>query len=148
MRSMAEAVAKEEICDSCGAEIRPDSLFCYSCGGSLEVELAEEMEKKGASDAWLREDIADESEEVEQEALEEKADVESDLDKAAIDGEDEAIPDERRVDEKGEIAVKAMSEKTDESELKKERFEDRGFIEKKTEEAWQKKSRGCLGRTR
>ena len=52
---MAEAVAKEKVCNACGADIRPDSLFCYACGGSLESELAEI--EKGESGAEL-DDVA------------------------------------------------------------------------------------------
>ncbi len=40
---MAEIVADNIICDSCGADIRSGSLFCYSCGETVaETEIEEE----------------------------------------------------------------------------------------------------------
>ena len=36
---MAEAIVKEKVCNTCGVEIRPNTLFCYSCGGDLSNNL-------------------------------------------------------------------------------------------------------------
>lgn len=35
---MAETAVKIDLCDICGADIRPDSAFCYNCGGSVSLE--------------------------------------------------------------------------------------------------------------
>ena len=79
---MAEAVAKEKVCNACGAEIRPESLFCYGCGGSLEAELAE-IEKEDAD----------------------AASVDAPIEKPS--GEIKADKDEE--DKKGKVAIKSKS---------------------------------------
>jgi hypothetical protein len=35
---MAKTLVEKEICDACGAEVRPGSLFCYNCGGAVSEE--------------------------------------------------------------------------------------------------------------
>ena len=35
---MAKTLVEKEICDACGADVRPDSLFCYNCGGAVSDE--------------------------------------------------------------------------------------------------------------
>lgn len=41
---MAEATVKNRTCQACGADVRPNALFCYHCGGSLapaaDIDLA------------------------------------------------------------------------------------------------------------
>jgi len=32
---MAETTVKNRTCQACGADVRPNALFCYHCGGSL-----------------------------------------------------------------------------------------------------------------
>lgn len=32
---MAEKTVEKQICQKCGAEVRPNTLFCYNCGGSV-----------------------------------------------------------------------------------------------------------------
>ncbi len=32
---MAETTVENRICQNCGADVRPNSLFCYHCGGAL-----------------------------------------------------------------------------------------------------------------
>jgi hypothetical protein len=32
---MAETTVENRVCQNCGADVRPNSLFCYYCGGSL-----------------------------------------------------------------------------------------------------------------
>ena len=32
---MAEPIAKKETCENCGADVRPDTQFCYGCGRSV-----------------------------------------------------------------------------------------------------------------
>lgn len=36
---MAENVVENRICSVCGAEIRPQALFCYNCGSSVAPEI-------------------------------------------------------------------------------------------------------------
>ena len=37
---MTETSVKNEVCRHCGADVRPNSQFCYSCGGALAAETA------------------------------------------------------------------------------------------------------------
>jgi len=129
---MAEAVAKEQICDSCGAEIRPDSLFCYSCGGSLEAELAE-MEKKGASAAWSRGDLAEESAENEKEDREEKAGAKENKSQ----NDDDSALDEG--DANGKIEVKAKPAKVDEKDSEKKGLKTAASLRKKPKKLGKKR---------
>jgi hypothetical protein len=38
---MAKILVEKKICDACGAEVRPGSLFCYNCGGAVAEDLPE-----------------------------------------------------------------------------------------------------------
>ena len=38
---MAEAVAEKEICKKCGADVRENTAFCYSCGESVVASVVE-----------------------------------------------------------------------------------------------------------
>ena len=38
---MAETTIENRICQACGADVRPNSLFCYHCGGSLATRAAD-----------------------------------------------------------------------------------------------------------
>ena len=37
---MAETTVENRICQACGADVRPNALFCYYCGGSLTAPAA------------------------------------------------------------------------------------------------------------
>lgn len=37
---MAETLVENRVCESCGAEVRAGSLFCYNCGQAVASELA------------------------------------------------------------------------------------------------------------
>lgn len=39
---MAEALIKEVVCDSCGAEVRSEAQFCYNCGHAVSPAPAVE----------------------------------------------------------------------------------------------------------
>lgn len=54
---MAETTVQQKVCKTCGAEIRPRSMFCYNCGSSVSVEKNGKTEVSGI---WLRENIAEE----------------------------------------------------------------------------------------
>ena len=36
---MAKTLVEKKICDACGADVRPNSLFCYNCGNAVSEEL-------------------------------------------------------------------------------------------------------------
>ncbi len=40
---MTETAVKNQICQHCGADVRPDTQFCYNCGGSLAAETADDL---------------------------------------------------------------------------------------------------------
>lgn len=37
---MAETLVENKICEACGADVRPGSLFCYNCGESVTGEVS------------------------------------------------------------------------------------------------------------
>lgn len=52
---MAETLVENQICKSCGADVREDALFCYNCGKSVAPEIvAEENHKKDEVSNTLR----------------------------------------------------------------------------------------------
>ncbi len=57
---MAETLVEKKICEACGADVRPGSLFCYNCGGAVSLDLPE-SKKENISDAWLRDDLVENS---------------------------------------------------------------------------------------
>jgi uncharacterized Zn finger protein (UPF0148 family) len=57
---MSATLIKEENCRACGVDIREGALFCYNCGGSVTYEDAAAGENEAISDAWFREEIAEE----------------------------------------------------------------------------------------
>lgn len=52
---MAETSVKQKTCQACGADVRPNSMFCYNCGSSVTNGKTE------VSDVWLRESLAEEN---------------------------------------------------------------------------------------
>ena len=57
---MAESVKNKE-CTACGADVRPNTLFCYNCGDSFAPEVAVTVEdKKSVSEVSFQEQIGDE----------------------------------------------------------------------------------------
>lgn len=55
---MAKTLVEKEICKECGADVRPNTAFCYNCGKSV---VGEEPETNhGASDAWFGETLISE----------------------------------------------------------------------------------------
>ncbi len=58
---MAETFVEKKICEACGADIRPGSLFCYNCGGAVSEVLpkpAKSNKKKDVSSVWFESDLA------------------------------------------------------------------------------------------
>ena len=61
---MAETLVEKKICEACGADVRPGSLFCYNCGGALAEDLPKPEKnnnKKNVSNAWLKNDLVENS---------------------------------------------------------------------------------------
>jgi hypothetical protein len=58
---MAATIIEEQNCRACGVDIREGALFCYNCGGAVTYDDSVSGNDKAMSDAWFREEIADES---------------------------------------------------------------------------------------
>jgi len=43
--TMAEAISNPTVCPKCGSDVRPDSAFCYNCGGSVAVESSDPVKE-------------------------------------------------------------------------------------------------------
>jgi hypothetical protein len=59
---MAKTLVQKEICDACGAEVRPGSIFCYSCGGEVADDSSRPPKsntKREVSQAQLPRDLSD-----------------------------------------------------------------------------------------
>ena len=62
---MAEILVKNQICEACGADVRPQALFCYNCGGTVAEETVETENKNGnneISEVWRRDNIEEKAE--------------------------------------------------------------------------------------
>lgn len=57
---MATTIIEEQNCKACGVDIREGALFCYNCGGSVTYDEASSDNDTAMSDAWFREEIAEE----------------------------------------------------------------------------------------
>jgi hypothetical protein len=50
---MAEKVLENRVCKACGADVRPQALFCYNCGASVAPDVGESNGASGAaSSSW------------------------------------------------------------------------------------------------
>jgi ribosomal protein L40E len=80
---MAETLVKEKVCRACGADVRPQALFCYNCGSAVapNAPLVENNNKKVESD-WFQDKPVEEEFETEDEII---ADKEPDVDEIAED---------------------------------------------------------------
>jgi hypothetical protein len=61
---MAEIVVENQICESCGVDVRPQALFCYNCGGSVAGQPEKTENNNGnnkISDELLPDNIKKES---------------------------------------------------------------------------------------
>jgi hypothetical protein len=58
---MAEILVNSPVCKNCGADIRPQSLFCYHCGAAVAAPAEAESTNgtKKLSEEWLRENISE-----------------------------------------------------------------------------------------
>ena len=64
---MSKTLVEKKICDTCGADVRPGSGFCYNCGSAVALE-ADELPKtqanidlKEVGDVWRQGDLAETS---------------------------------------------------------------------------------------
>lgn len=57
---MAEVLNKD-ICEKCGAAVRPNAFFCFNCGSQVVSDeiIAAEEENENVSSAWFKESITD-----------------------------------------------------------------------------------------
>ena len=57
---MAEILVENQVCNHCGADVRPAALFCYNCGSSVAPEIVIALkDKENAGEARLRRIIAE-----------------------------------------------------------------------------------------
>ena len=75
---MATTIIEEQNCRACGVDIREGALFCYNCGGSVTYDEAPAENNDAASDAWFREELAEEA--AEEKSAEEEAAEEQNVD--------------------------------------------------------------------
>ena len=61
MIKMAETIVKEKVCNTCGADVRPNSVFCYNCGSAVapDVPIGANNTQKLSSD-WFKDDLVEE----------------------------------------------------------------------------------------
>lgn len=81
---MAETLVKEKVCNTCGADIRPNSVFCYNCGSAVAPQVPHSANKtQKLSDGWFKGDLVGEkksetvSEKVENKIIETEDEVRS-----------------------------------------------------------------------
>lgn len=106
---MAETLVKEKVCDTCGADIRPNSVFCYNCGSSVapQVPLGANKTQK-LSDGWFKGDLVEEKN---NETVSEKVETK------IVETEDEVRSDE--IAETGFIEETTQEDKTEKRDLSK-----------------------------
>ena len=57
---MAETLVENQVCNHCGADVRPTALFCYNCGSSVAPETGIALkDKESVGEARLRRIIAE-----------------------------------------------------------------------------------------
>lgn len=59
---MAETLVEKRVCGECGADVRPNTAFCYNCGKSVSLAEEEDGHTDEASDAWFGETLVSEPE--------------------------------------------------------------------------------------
>lgn len=75
---MAETLVENRVCKSCGADVRPDTVFCYNCGSSLAPETvvaSNGVNTTGAIENAAEEKNGNKAEPVENSAVEEVSDT-------------------------------------------------------------------------
>ncbi|MDQ6788538.1 MAG: zinc ribbon domain-containing protein [Acidobacteriota bacterium] len=54
---MALTLVEKKVCDACGADVRPSSLFCYNCGGAVAEKIPGEYLPNEAVDSLPKEEV-------------------------------------------------------------------------------------------
>ena len=57
---MAKTIVENKVCEACGADVRPGSVFCYNCGGAVSDESPvppPENDNDKISNAWRQGDL-------------------------------------------------------------------------------------------
>ncbi len=85
---MAEKVLENFVCENCGVDIRPQSMFCYNCGGAVSETPVEES-SGSISDAWLKDDFTNKSKSSRKSKKSLKAERKATLDKITENNEAE-----------------------------------------------------------
>lgn len=55
---MAKALVEDKICEACGVDVRPGSLFCYNCGEPVSLHLRQ-SKKRNVRNGRRRVDLAE-----------------------------------------------------------------------------------------
>ncbi len=57
---MAETLVENQVCNRCGADVRPTALFCYNCGSSVAPETVTSLkDKESSGEARFRRIVAE-----------------------------------------------------------------------------------------
>lgn len=56
---MAENTVGNRVCSTCGADVRPQALFCYSCGSSVAPEIENNERVEATDNARFQEEIVE-----------------------------------------------------------------------------------------
>jgi len=110
---MAEIIVENQICETCGADVRPQALFCYNCGGADGVQI-EKTENKTESkngnnksgDVLLKNNF---KEEIKEETAEKPANSESNGDVRKIEVTAETIKKDKKADVFEEAKLKSAA---------------------------------------
>jgi len=110
---MAEIIVENQICETCGADVRPQALFCYNCGGAVGVQI-EKTENKTESkngnnksgDVLLKNNF---KEEIKEETAEKPANSESNGDVRKIEVTAETIKKDKKADVFEEAKLKSAA---------------------------------------
>jgi ribosomal protein L40E len=51
-----KSVLEKQVCAACGADVRPQALFCYNCGAAVAPDAEN---KNGVSSAWFQSDLTE-----------------------------------------------------------------------------------------
>lgn len=56
---MAETLVQEKVCGACGADVRPQALFCYNCGSAVAPDAPpfENNNNKKTGNAWFKDEL-------------------------------------------------------------------------------------------
>jgi len=74
---MAETLVENQVCNACGADVRPGALFCYSCGKSVaQAKDVDNNNNENTGDIFFHDRIAKDRKNLDNSAQEELTTVE------------------------------------------------------------------------